>query len=1001
MQDKATFGQWLRERRKTLDLTQEEVAQRAGCAVDTVRKLEAGSRRASKEVAHSLADAFALVGAERAAFLRLARGAPGEEPPAQREPVPLLATKLYLPRLHTQFVARPRLRARLEAALSRPLTLIAAPAGFGKTTLLADWLSSTPAASHHVTWLALDAGDADPIHFLRYLITALQKLSPAIGATILPLLQATQPPPLELLLPVLVNDLTQVPEGSLLILDDYHVIDAAAIHHLLTFLLDHLPPQLHLVIATRVDPPLPLARLRARGQLVEVRAADLRFTTEEAAAFLHEVMGLHLSAIDIAAIEARTEGWIAGLQLAALSLQHLPSEQVSTFIDSFAGSHRFVVDYLADEVLASQPVEVQIFLLHTSILDRFCAPLCDVVVGTTNLPSQSLLQHLERANLFLVALDETRRWYRYHHLFAQVLQERLLASTTAEEVATLHRRAAAWFEEQGLIVEAVRYALAAQDWEGAASLIQAHGWLLYVQGHRLIVQEWLNLLPEALLRARPYLLDLQTYLFYSANELEAAERTMQAAEAALPQDATDEDIRTIRGSAALLRVHIALARGDLARCVELSGQALAYLPQGQMLRRAAATMGRALIFRVTGDVGPTNEQMVTNAVAMIRNAGSYLTLFISSTLSLAEFYKMQGRLRQAAISYRKANQIAPQLFTLRVLNNAARFYFGLGEVLYEGNELDAAEHFLRQGQEIIQRRLQAHGDVITNGYITIARLQQARGNHEAARTTLHELQALTQEHGFATYLAARGKAAAALIALQQDDLASAVRWADASDLLLEDAATYLREQEYLILAQVRMMQGHRNHDPASLTTAVYLLGQLLTSAEAARRDDSVIHILTLHALALQTQGEQTAALQNLGRAIELAAPEGYVRVFVDVGSPLAQLLKLGLRSAFVAPGVRRYAEMLLDVMEREARTRNLEPGLRTAAPDSPLLGESLTARELEVLRLLVAGSSNQAIARALVVELGTVKRHVSNLMAKLQVQSRLEAVVRARDLGIV
>ena len=1009
MQDKGSLGQWLRERRRALDLTQEEVAQHAHCSPDTVRKLEAGSRRASKEVAHHLADALRLVGDERTVFLRLARTLPDDEPPAQakavvplaqQQPAPLLATKLYMPRTRTQLVARPRLLARLEAGLAAPLTLIAAPAGFGKTTLVAEWLNRPSPTPRHISWLALDAGDADPIHFLRYLITALQKLEPTIGASILPLLHSAQPPPLEPLLPVLANDLSHAPEGSVLVLDDYHAVDSPAVHHILDFLLAHLPPHLHLVMVTRVDPPLPLARLRARGQLVELRAADLRFTEQEAAAFLHEVMGLQLSTTDIEAIEARTEGWIAGLQLAALSLQNLSGEQVSAFIHSFTGSHRFVVDYLVDEVLASQPAQIQHFLLHTSILDRFCAPLCDTVLGTLDLSSQRLLEKLERDNLFLVALDEARRWYRYHHLFAQVLQERLLDSASTEQVAALHQRAASWFEQQGLIADAVHHALAAHDWDGAARLIEGHGWSLLMQGQMQMVRDWMNVLPESMVRSRAFLLELQGGLFFCANELEAAEQMLQAAEDALPQNVPSDHTRALVSHTLLLRSNIARARGDIARCVELCRETNALLPVDDRVRRSIAGQGMALIFRVTGDVGAINEHLLMDAVTATRSSGSLLTLF-NGTMMIAELHKMQGRLRQAVLSYRQANEVAPQLLALHLLTNSASYFCGLGGVLYELNDVEVAEQHLLAGQEMIRRGLQTHGDVATDGYIALARLQQARGAQTAALATLHELQALAQAGNFAPYLAARAQAAVAYLALCQDDLSSAVKWADGHALPLEGILDYLREREYLTLIRVRLAQASRTRHTSHLTGLVEMLDQLHSGAEAATRMDSVIRILVLRALAQHARAEQTAALRDLGRALELAAPEGYLRVFVDEGPSMAQLLQMGLRSAFITQSSRQYAETVLRILASEAS--NTAPGAifpTTAAP-SPLLGESLTGREMEVLQLLATGASNQTIARELVVEIGTVKRHVSNIMDKLQVRSRLEAVAQARNLGIV
>lgn len=1007
MQDAATFGRFLKTKRRQQDLTQEELAQRAQCAAETIRKVEAGSRRASKSLAQHLADALQLEGDERTHFLHLARSeaVPEEskqevaEQAPEHTAAPLLATKLYLPRPRGRIVDRPRLLLRLDACQHNPLTLIAAPAGFGKTTLLAAWIHQPTATPRRVAWLALNTSDSDPTQFLRYLISALQTLASEIGATVLPLLRSAQPPPLQPLLALLVNDLSQAPEGSLLVLDDYHVIESPAVHEMLTFLLDHLPPQLHLVIASRVNPPLPLARMRVRGQLGELRATDLRFTTDEAASFLHEVMGLPLSATDVAAVEARTEGWIAGLQLAALSLQELPPEQISAFIDSFTGSHRFVVDYLVDEVLAGQPQHIQRFLLKTSLLDHLCGPLCAAVVGMERSACQELLEHLERANLFMVPLDEERRWYRYHHLFAQVLNERLLRGTTQEEVATLHRHAAVWFEQQGFAVEAVQHALVAQEWEHAARLVELHGWPMLLQGQSQMVRGWLKLLPENLLRTRPYLLELQAALFFGTNELEAAERKIAAAEAAIVENGLNDLSHPLFAYMSMMRANIARARGDISTCVELSRHVLALLSPLELIRRSVSMLGMALIFRVSGDVGPTNAQLVANAIDATRNAGNLPTLF-NAVVAMAELRWMQGKLRQAVATYRTASDVAPKLLALPALNNGASFYCGLGGLLYEWNQIESSEENLVHGVGLIRGGLQTHGDVVTNGYITLARLQQLRGNVVEAMTTLRELQMLARKWNYAPYLHARADAAVAYLALQQKDLKAAVEWADSKRWQPGDELDYRREQEWLTLARIRIVHHRQNPSTSQLNDVLRLLDRLLSSAESHQRIDSVIHILLLAALAMHAQGDSGAAIDALVRALRLASPEGYVRLFVDEGRLLADLLAKVSRLDQVEPSLRRYAEMLLSVLNEQ------ESGETTTVAPARLAGkaargESLTPRELEVLHLLAVGRSNQAIAQELVVEIGTVKRHVSNIMDKLQVQSRLEAVTRARNLGIV
>lgn len=1010
MQNTLTFGKLLKLRRNFLDLTQAEVAQRAQCATETVRKLEAGNRRASKAVAQALAAALELEGGARTEFLRMARIHPMLDESEQHTPratpphgeaAPLLASKLYLPRSRPTMVARPRLLERLEAGEHVPLTLIAAPAGFGKTTILADWLNRASTAGRPVAWLALDASDADPILFLRYFIATLQKLTPAAGASVLPMLELPEPPLLGPLLPVLANDLMHAPAGSILVLDDYHVIDTPAIHQILSFIIDHLPPQLRVVIASRVDPPLPLARLRARGHLVELRASDLRFTAGEAAAFLQEVMNLPIAAVDVAALDARTEGWIAGLQLAALSMQELPPEQFRTFINSFSGSHRFVVDYLVDEVLASQPMHVQTFLRQSAILERFCASLCDAVVSTIPVPSQTLLEQLERANLFVVSLDDERRWYRYHHLFAQALRERLSSSTTAAEQSALHRRAALWFEEQGMVVDAINHYLAAQEPAHAARLLETHGLMLIVQGQARMLDGWLRSLPPALLHAQPHLIFLQALIFFNANAHDAAERTVRIAEAALAGNPLDEQARITRGQGLLIRGNIARARGDLNTSTALFRQALDILPATAATPRAAATLGIAQYFMISGDVGPDNQRLVTDALAWVEHTSNVVTIF-NSKLTWAEFRRRQGHLRPAVDLFHEAANVSSHLCEQEALPNRASYYFGLGSILRELDEVETAEALLLQGQELCRLGRQAHGDYVTQGYVALARLQFHRGNIETARATLHEFLTLAQSHNFAPNLLAHVRAVEAEIALRQDDIAEVMHWAEATAPRLVGEVSYLQEQEVLTLVQFRAMQARRDRDPRLLAAAFALLDPLLHHAEKGSRLDSVIHIQIARALLLDAQGEDMAALQTLAETLEHAAPKGYVRAFVDEGAPLARLLSRGLQSFFASSRARRHAETLLKILGGEHTPSDHAPTVQLPTSHSSLPGsESLTPRELEVLRLLMTGASNQTIARELVVQLGTVKRHVSNIMDKLQAKSRLEAVARARARNII
>ena len=1028
------FGRWLKQRRKQLDLTQDELAEQVGCSAETIGKLEAGGRRPSKTIAHRLADALQLVDQERADFLRLARpqiatsvlqvgeslGRPTTEQtiaPSVGQPrlsihaSPVLMTKLYRPSPRAERVVRQRLFTRLDEGVSGTLTVIAAPAGFGKSTVLADWLNHRETTSDMIAWLALDAADSDPNRFLRYLIAALQTIAPPIGRSVLNLLDTVQAPPIEIVMPLLVNDLLGLPNPSILVLDDYHVLDAPAIHQAVGFLLDYLPPQLHLVIATRMDPPLPLARLRARGQLTELRADDLRFTVEETTAFFQEVMRLPLTGATVAALEARTEGWIAGLQLAALSLRDRPADQQAQFIDDFTGSHRFVVDYLVDEVLARQPTHIQTFLLQTSILERLSGALCDAVILGSDFPgarlqgqaySQILLNELERANLFIVPLDQARRWYRYHHLFAQVLRERLSISVPRDDVATLHRNASNWFEQNEYIPEAIEHALTAQQWDRVAYLLEEYGLPLMGSGHVSTVRRWLGSLPETHASAHPFLYLLDAIGLFYLNDLEAAELRMNAVEALLSSSPPDSASSTTLARALGLRGSIARFRGDIASSVILSEQVLPLLPTTDVLPQAIAKLQSRSAFLVNGDVRPANEHLLTATVVEARTIGDF-GLLRRSLVTFAEFQHLQGRLRQASATYEELTHAAPTLGGLRSLPFAAGYYFGLGGLQREWNNLDAAEDLLVQGREMVHTKLLVEASFVLSGYTALAKLQLARGASAAANATMREFETLAGERGYAPLIMARAAAVRAHLALMQGLLDAAMQWAETSGLDLNDDVTYLREQEYLILARVRIACGCS--DPANdLRVTSELLERLLIAAETAGRINSMIEIHMLQALVLQTRGAHSDALVVLERALKHARPQGYIRTFVDEGAPLAALLtELRRERTKVDPVMDTYVERLLATFELstpQSYPPNRPQPLSGTTPLPPEV-EPLTEREQEVLRLLAAGMSNQAIAEELIVAVGTVKRHVNSILSKLHVQSRLQAVAVARTLNLV
>jgi LuxR family transcriptional regulator, maltose regulon positive regulatory protein len=899
----SSFGDLLRRYRVAAGLSQEALAEQARMSARAISDLERGVHRLPyKDTVAQLATALGLTATERALLEAAARGprdAATADDRRQEGPqgAPLLTTKLTIPQARPVLVPRPRLTERLHAGLRGPLTLVAAPAGYGKTTLLSAWRATPAGSAVPLAWVSLDAGDNDPVRFWSYVLTALDRVQPGLGAPALALLQSPQPPPIEAVLATLLNALSAVRVDMVLALDDYHVIEAHEVQQAMGFLLAHLPPVLHLLLATRADPPLRLAQLRARGAMAELRSADLRFTPEETAAFCKEVMGLQLTAGDVIALEDRTEGWIAGVQLAALSLHGRPADGIAPFIAAFAGSNRYVVDYLADEVLLQQPEHVQTFLLETAILDRLCASLCAAVTGRDGIDdaadpsaSQVLLEHLDRANLFLIALDDERQWYRYHHLFAEVLRQRL-HQTQPDRLPDLHRRAGTWFEQQGWVAEAVQHALAAEDWERAARLIEQIGVVAVVRGQVHTVLGWLHRLPEALVRTRPLLCIVHATALMYSNQLQAAEARVQDAERCVQADTPADQVRLIGGRAAVTRASSARFSGDLARCVILAQQALDLLPQTDILH-PSALVNASHAYLVSGDVTRASERRAAEVIAPLRAAGNLFTLLRSCT-NLARLQTLQGRLRQAAATYAEALQVAPGPEGLRALVGGPAYYCGLGDLLREWNDFADAQRHLQQGLELVMGTLIVDAETVALGYLALARLRQARGEHTEALATLDEFAQIAERRGFAGHLVARGAAVQAQVCLAQGNLHAAARWAEARGLSAGDDLDFPREVEYLTLARVRIAQasGDRAGMERPLHDALHLLDRLLQAAETGARMGSAIEILVLRALALQAYGDPAGALAALARALTLAEPEGYVRLFADEGAPMIDLLR--------------------------------------------------------------------------------------------------------------
>ena len=909
----------------------------------------------------------------------------------------LLATKLYVPGPRPGFVARPRLAGALGEGLARGLVLVCAPAGFGKTALLADWVRS---GGRPVAWLSLDAADDDPVRFWRHVVAALDRARPGIGERAGPLL-GPPPPSFEALVTALINELAAQPgeDEIMLVLDDYHLVDAQPVHASLAFLLEHLPPGLRLVLASRSDPPLPLARLRAGGQLAELRAGELRFTAEEAAALLREAIGADLPGTAVAALAARTEGWAAGLQLAALSLRG--QADPAGFVATFSGSHRYVLDYLAGEVLDRQSEEVRTFLLQTSVLERLSGELCDAVTGRTG--GQVMLEQVERANLFLVPLDEVRGWWRYHHLFADLLRARL-QQQHPDRLAALHRNAGAWSAERGLADDAVRHAVAAGEMTWAARLVEQYFDAAYnLRGEEATVQRWLAALPAELVLSRPRLLLAQAFLAATRGRVEAVVPPLEAAERALAgaADAVDEPFEPSAGRAASLlvnvpalialhRAYLAEVRGDAEGTAAFASRALAGLGGDERLLSSTVQGFLAAAEWLRGRLAEA-ERAFESSIAGWRAAGQP-TLAAWGYHQLGQVQRAQGRLGAAAGTYQQALEVATAPGR-PALPAAAVAFVGMAEVAYQRNELDSA---LRQVSEgIALGRQFLHTAPLATGLATLAWIRQARGDPGGALEAMSEAGWAAPGPGV-TGLLDPAPAQRARLLLAQGEVGQAARWAGERGLGPDDEPGYPREPEYLLLARVLLAQDRPG-------PALGLLERLHAAAAAQGRAGSVIEIQALQALALAAAGEEDAAVDALAQALILACPQGYVRVFADEGAPMSALLARLVAAQKAGQGAASGVPLgcLARVLRAFGGNNDVQGAGRGAASAVPGLVEQLTARELEILALLAAGTPNPRIAEQLVVSLDTVKKHVSHVLGKLGAANRTEAVTRARQLGLI
>ncbi|WP_028280239.1 LuxR C-terminal-related transcriptional regulator [Arthrobacter sp. H5] len=907
---------------------------------------------------------------------------------------PVLVTKLFIPPSRPRAVVRPRLIERLNEGLrsGSKLILISAPAGFGKTTMLSEWIASCQRRKPKVQvgWLSLDERDNDPSRFLTYLVAALQNVDAGIGLDD-PNQQSSQPQPAEPTLTAVINEVAQSPHHIIMVLDDFHLVEAAPIRDALNFLLDHLPSNLHLAIASRSDPLIPLARLRARGELTELRAADLRFSLDEAAVFLNQVMNLRLSAGDIAALESRTEGWIAGLQLAALSMRD--STDVAGFIHAFTGSHRFVIDYLVEEVLLHQPEHVRRFLFQTAILDRLSGSLCEAVTGQED--ASMILEALERGNLFVVPMDDRRQWYRYHHLFADVLRARFLKEGR-DHIPGLHGLASQWYERNNLPEDSVRHALAAEDFERAAILIETALPDMRRRRQDAMLLGWLKTLPDDVVRRKPVLSVFCAHMMLVSGDLDAVAVRLRDAEQGLAaltgagglrvapgaeiSVVNAEELRTLPVTIAVYRASLAQAVGDVAGTAEHAQRALELAQPNDHLGRASAAGFLGLASWAYGDLEAALRSFaeVSTSLRMAGNTADVL----GTTIVRADLLITQGRLHEALRAYEDALQFA-EAQGEPVPQATADLHVGMSELHRERHELEAATKHLQKSEALGDQ-----ASLPENRYrwfVSMARIRQTEGELDAALDLLGEAQRLYLR-GFLPDVRPIGALKARFWAAQ-GRFADALKWAEEQSLSSTDPLTYLREFEHITLARILIAEYRARPEESVIRGALGLLGRLLEAGEAGGRIGSVNEILILQALAHHVQGDVQMALVPLRRALTQAEPEGYVHVFADEGEPMAALLDDAAQQGIVPDYIRRLRRAFVVVAGD------------TRGPQS--ITDPLSERELQVLRLLRTELGGPEIARRLFVSINTLRTHTKHIFAKLEVNSRPAAVRRAEEQGLL
>ena len=911
----------------------------------------------------------------------------------------LLATKLYIPSARTGILSRSRLAEQIEFGLLRPLVLISAPAGYGKTTLLSTWVAD---CKYPVGWLTLDQGDNDPVRFWQYIGAALKKANDRLGKSLHSALFSVQTPDLEQIIIELVNNIATSNKKLILVLEDYHVIDNAEVHASINFLLDHIPPEVHLIITTRSDPPLHLGLRRGRGQIAEIRSANLRFTPDETTEYINHIMQLALTDEDVISLAQRTEGWIAGLQLAVLSLQQQTDKHA--FVTAFTGDDRYVMDYLLEEVIQRQPSEIQTFLLKTSCLERLSGPLCQAVTAQTD--SQSILVYLEQSNLFVTSLDNRRYWYRYHQLLADLLRRRLHKLFSPQEQSDLVQRACTWYVSEGLIVEAVSQAIASSEYPLAAELLEQYVVTVFFSSETMLVHHWLRSLPEDVLRQSPLLCTAfaNTCAHFGTFQKEALQQTaywLDAAEKALiiPTPDRPNDALT-RGFIGLSRAYLSLWRRDPPQItMDLAKRALADLPpegisssdQNFQRLRSGLTNNLGISYTTLGDeVSGLQAFIETQRIG--EACGDWLNWY-TAVANQSLILSHHGRLPEALVVCR--NALPEEAHNGGQLQHAAPYaavlYQMIGQIHLERNELDKAEEALRKCLQL--SRFIAAGDWQANSCISLSRLWLAQGNLAEAFSVLDQVKS---ESTRARVTIDTWKVRLWLVDSSEhpEVISHALEWAAGKSL--QAFEPYWTSFETLTLIRVRITQHWLivKHTSDALPDMQVLQDFLAEEIRAAVTSDNIARLIELHllqSLAWHAMNHLSKARESLLSSLEAAMPGGYVLLFVEGGDPVKKMLNRLSGDLRDRPQLASYVSRILSAFESVTRKPTQVDGLI----------EPLTERELEVLRYIAEGGSNPEIARRLFVSPNTLKAHSQNIFRKLNVHNRLQAVNRARELGLM